>query len=293
MAAARPIVIDLTARFARDSAPCDDAAWTRRRRAFTCAATRRSRSRGPAGPRARPGVARRLLSRVVFEDRDDLDGVRGLSKAAAARSSAGDARLDAARDRGPAAQPGGPVREVPVPRGATARRSRPCASRSRSRATACASRRRSAARWPARSARRAGSASRATSSRGRSSSRCWRCAARRRTGPSPASCSRARASRSRTTTHVMRAAAVLRDPCGLRIRGDRITISTVGLLPQIERYTEEGHPYRLILSLTSAFGEKRAGLMPDRPHVRRARPGRGRDPPRAPARRRTCISPGC
>src|SRR6185295_10496755 len=31
--------------------------------------------------------------------------------------------------------------------------------------------------------------------------------------------------------HVMRAAAVLRDPCGLRIRGDRITISTVGLLP--------------------------------------------------------------
>jgi 23S rRNA (adenine2503-C2)-methyltransferase len=61
---------------------------------------------------------------------------------------------------------------------------------------------------------------------------------------------------------VLRAAAVLRDPCGGRIGGDRITISTVGLLPLIERYTDEGHPYRLILSLTSAFGEKRARLVP-------------------------------
>jgi len=61
---------------------------------------------------------------------------------------------------------------------------------------------------------------------------------------------------------VIRAAEILRDPCGLHIRGDRITISTVGLLPQMERYTAEGHPYRLILSLTSAFSEKRAALMP-------------------------------
>ena len=62
--------------------------------------------------------------------------------------------------------------------------------------------------------------------------------------------------------NVLRAAAILRDPSGARIRGDRITISTVGILPMIERYTDEGHPYRLILSLTSAFSEKRAGLMP-------------------------------
>ncbi|MGE0453699.1 MAG: radical SAM protein [Vicinamibacteria bacterium] len=61
---------------------------------------------------------------------------------------------------------------------------------------------------------------------------------------------------------VMRAASVLRHPCGLGIRGDRITISTVGLLPQILRYTDEGHPYRLILSLTSAFSERRAALVP-------------------------------
>jgi 23S rRNA (adenine2503-C2)-methyltransferase len=62
--------------------------------------------------------------------------------------------------------------------------------------------------------------------------------------------------------NVIRAAGVLRDPAGARIGSDRITISTVGLVPQIERYTEEGHPYRLILSLTSAFSEKRARLVP-------------------------------
>ncbi len=62
--------------------------------------------------------------------------------------------------------------------------------------------------------------------------------------------------------NVLRAAAILRDPSGGRIRGDRITISTVGLVGQIERYTDEGHPYKLILSLSSAFPEKRAALMP-------------------------------
>lgn len=62
--------------------------------------------------------------------------------------------------------------------------------------------------------------------------------------------------------NVMRAAEILRHPCGLRLRGDRITISTVGLLPQIERYTAEGYPYRLILSLTSAIQQKRERLVP-------------------------------
>jgi 23S rRNA (adenine2503-C2)-methyltransferase len=61
---------------------------------------------------------------------------------------------------------------------------------------------------------------------------------------------------------VLQAARILRDPAGARIGADRITISTVGLLPQIERYTREGHPYRLMLSLTSAFSEKRARLLP-------------------------------
>jgi 23S rRNA (adenine2503-C2)-methyltransferase len=62
--------------------------------------------------------------------------------------------------------------------------------------------------------------------------------------------------------NVLGAAKVLRNPCGGHIGSDRITLSTVGLLPAIERYVEEGHPYRLILSLTSAFQEKRARLLP-------------------------------
>jgi len=61
---------------------------------------------------------------------------------------------------------------------------------------------------------------------------------------------------------VMRAAEILRHPNGARIRGDRITISTVGLVPEIERYSDEGHPYRLIVSLTSVFQEKRLALVP-------------------------------
>jgi 23S rRNA (adenine2503-C2)-methyltransferase len=62
--------------------------------------------------------------------------------------------------------------------------------------------------------------------------------------------------------NVIRAADILRQPSGPRIGSARVTISTVGLLPQIERYTEEGHPYRLMLSLTSAFSGKRERLVP-------------------------------
>lgn len=62
--------------------------------------------------------------------------------------------------------------------------------------------------------------------------------------------------------NVMAAADVLRHPCGGRIGSDRITISTVGLLPMIERYIDEGRPYRLILSLTSAHPDKRESLLP-------------------------------
>jgi len=61
---------------------------------------------------------------------------------------------------------------------------------------------------------------------------------------------------------VIRAATILRDPSGLKIRGEAITISTVGLLPAIERYTDEGHVFRLILSLTSAIDAKRRTLVP-------------------------------
>jgi 23S rRNA (adenine2503-C2)-methyltransferase len=62
--------------------------------------------------------------------------------------------------------------------------------------------------------------------------------------------------------NVIRAAEILRDPCGGRIAGRSITLSTVGILPMIERYTRERHPYRLVLSLTSALEQKRRALLP-------------------------------
>jgi 23S rRNA (adenine2503-C2)-methyltransferase len=62
--------------------------------------------------------------------------------------------------------------------------------------------------------------------------------------------------------NVLAAIDVLRDPCGAHIGSDRITLSTVGIPQMIERYTNDGHPYRLILSLTSAFDARRANLIP-------------------------------
>ncbi|MDW8283449.1 MAG: radical SAM protein [Myxococcales bacterium] len=61
---------------------------------------------------------------------------------------------------------------------------------------------------------------------------------------------------------VIRAARVLSHPCGCKISASAITISTVGLAPQIRRFAQEGHRYRLIISLTSAVPERRAALLP-------------------------------
>jgi 23S rRNA (adenine2503-C2)-methyltransferase len=61
---------------------------------------------------------------------------------------------------------------------------------------------------------------------------------------------------------VMRAAAILAHPCGGRIAAKAITISTVGLVPAIRRFTRERQPYRLIVSLTSAIDARRQSLLP-------------------------------
>ncbi len=61
---------------------------------------------------------------------------------------------------------------------------------------------------------------------------------------------------------VIRAADRLRDPCGGSISGDAITISTVGLVPQIRRLAAERLPYRLIVSLTSTDLDTRKRLLP-------------------------------
>ena len=61
---------------------------------------------------------------------------------------------------------------------------------------------------------------------------------------------------------VIGAARVLSNPAGGGIAREAITISTVGLVNQIRRYTAEGHDYKLIVSLTSARAELRRQLLP-------------------------------
>ncbi len=61
---------------------------------------------------------------------------------------------------------------------------------------------------------------------------------------------------------VIRAGLRLRDPCGAAISGDAITISTVGLVPQIRRFTAQRLPFRLIISLTTTDTAKRGRLLP-------------------------------
>jgi adenine C2-methylase RlmN of 23S rRNA A2503 and tRNA A37 len=55
---------------------------------------------------------------------------------------------------------------------------------------------------------------------------------------------------------------VLCHPSGGCIDGRAITISTAGIVPQIRRFTAEGHKFRLAVSLTSALPSKRVRLMP-------------------------------
>src|SRR5512141_394814 len=61
---------------------------------------------------------------------------------------------------------------------------------------------------------------------------------------------------------VLDAAYALCDPAGGRIDARRISISTVGIVPMIRRYTAEGHKFRLCVSLNAAIPWKRAALMP-------------------------------
>jgi len=61
---------------------------------------------------------------------------------------------------------------------------------------------------------------------------------------------------------VIQAARMLTHPCCGRISGKAITISTVGMVREIRRYAREGHPYRLIISLTSANAARRSRLLP-------------------------------
>lgn len=61
---------------------------------------------------------------------------------------------------------------------------------------------------------------------------------------------------------VMHAIDILRDPNGLALAGERITLSTVGVVPGILRLAEEKRPLHLAVSLHAATQPERAALVP-------------------------------
>jgi 23S rRNA (adenine2503-C2)-methyltransferase len=61
---------------------------------------------------------------------------------------------------------------------------------------------------------------------------------------------------------VMTAIGIMSEPCGMAIAAKAITLSTVGIIPGIRRFTAEGHRARLVVSLTSADPRQRRELLP-------------------------------
>ena len=61
---------------------------------------------------------------------------------------------------------------------------------------------------------------------------------------------------------VLAAAELLRCPFGGAVGAQSITISTVGLVPEIDRFTMENRRFRLAISLGAATDQKRAQLVP-------------------------------
>ena len=61
---------------------------------------------------------------------------------------------------------------------------------------------------------------------------------------------------------VMKACDIIRDPSGLGLSSERVTISTVGVVPGIRRMADEGSPVHLAVSLHAATQEERVALVP-------------------------------
>jgi 23S rRNA (adenine2503-C2)-methyltransferase len=61
---------------------------------------------------------------------------------------------------------------------------------------------------------------------------------------------------------VMRAVGILLDPSGLGLSAERITISTVGVVPGIRRMADEACPVHLAVSLHAATQDERLALVP-------------------------------
>ncbi len=62
--------------------------------------------------------------------------------------------------------------------------------------------------------------------------------------------------------NLIKALTIINDPEGLAIGHRKITISTSGIIPQIQRYTREGHPFKLAISLNATTDTLRSKLMP-------------------------------
>lgn len=61
---------------------------------------------------------------------------------------------------------------------------------------------------------------------------------------------------------VIQALGIMTDPEGMKVPSKRITISTVGMVPQIHRLADERRRYRLAISLHAATDDLRSKLMP-------------------------------
>ena len=61
---------------------------------------------------------------------------------------------------------------------------------------------------------------------------------------------------------VINAANLLNHKEGINLSAQRITISTVGIVPKIQQYAQEGHKYKLAVSLNSSSQDQRLKIMP-------------------------------
>ena len=61
---------------------------------------------------------------------------------------------------------------------------------------------------------------------------------------------------------VINAADLLNHKEGINLSAQRITISTVGIVPKIQQYAQEGHKYKLAVSLNSSGQDQRLKIMP-------------------------------
>ena len=62
--------------------------------------------------------------------------------------------------------------------------------------------------------------------------------------------------------NTINAANLLHHPKGINLGAKRITISTAGVVPKINRYTKERQPYRLAVSLNATTDDDRTKIMP-------------------------------